>query len=1656
MSPLIVPFTNRSFAAALAAVALIAWPDVAAAQVNAVRSSLKVRPTDSVAVANSIELRAGKNEFEAFQVVIAGGASGRTSVNVTAPTLQREGGSETIPADDVRLYREHTINFTSRSNPEGATGDWRDALIPKVEDGVAVSSPTGSEIASTNEARNGFPFNIAANRNEVVWVDIHVPATQASGRYTGTLTVTAGGTTLGTIGVTFLVHSFSIPATSSLPTAFGLAGDQLCRAHGDVLNNYCPSLARIRTWSRLYARFLQDHRITAWLPDDPNPSNPSAAATDYVNGYAALINGTDFLAQRRLKNADGTAAKSTTVMFPWFRTADSEATFKSKVSAFITMTQNNGWFSKAFHYGKPDEPNANCTSWNTIRNQGIWAHQVNSSFRVMVTGNIGDANTCLGAANASNDLDIMDPVLNHMEVVSGYEAANRPIGNRRADYNAFLSGANNQLWMYQSCMSHGCGDNNGLASKNFPNLMVDSTGVQNRSEPWMHYIYNARQGMLYYETALLLPTAWNSPNGIWSTEFGGQGDGTLLYPGTPAKIGGSTHIPVASIRLKLLREGLEDYEYLLKCETAKGASTAQNIALGMFPAPSMVATSDFNGSTRNPSLYTSRLETKRTDLLTCLLPTPQLTVALSGSGTVTSSPSGLSCAGASCTGTWTEGTRVTLTATPSSGSTFSGWSGGGCSGTGQCVVNLFAASSVTASFSSGNATLTVSKSGAGTGSVSSSPSGISCPSDCAETYAYGTNVTLTPSAGAGSYFAGWSGACSGTGSCVVAMTAAKSVGAIFNLNAYTLSVSRQGSGSGAVSSSPAGINCGSDCSEPYTYGTSVTLTATPSTGSTFAGWSGGGCTGAGSCVVSVTSATSVTATFTAQQFQLSVSKAGTGTGTVSSSPAGINCGADCAENYNYATSVTLTASAATGSTFAGWSGGGCSGAGTCTVSVTAALTVTATFNTTPSSAVLTVQKNGTGSGTVTSSPAGIDCGASCSASYAVGTSITLTAQAAGGSTFAGWSGGGCSGTGNCTLTLNAATTVTATFNTTPSNYTLTVTTSGTGSGSVDSSPSGIACGATCSASFAAATQVTLTATTMQGSTFGGWSGACSGSVATCTVSMNAATSVNALFNPVQASARTTLFADDFNRTTGLGSNWQVLYGGYTTNGTAAVSATPPVNGNWASVVPTIGTDDYIVEAVMTIPSGSFSSGIVARGNPLAFDSDLYAAQISTDGNLSLYRRNSWTWTSLGSFAAGVIPGQAYTLKLVVTGSNPVHLEAWLDGTQRISTEDASASRITSGLPGIENYAANVQYDSFAVYRAPLFTDSFNRTTGLGASWQVWYGGYSTNGAAAVSATPPSNGNWASIVPSMGTNDYVVEAVMTIPSGSYSSGIVARGDPATFDSDLYAAQISTDGNVTLYRRNSWTWTALGSASVGVVAGRAYTVKLIVTGSDPVHLEAWLDGALQIATEDSSQDRILSGVPGIENYAANVQYDSFTVTEAPMFADSFNRSTGLGNGWTIKYGGYSTDGDAVSAAPPINGNWAKVNSVGSVADLAVETILMLPAGAPYQGVVARSASSEFDQDLYSAQLSYDGNVNIYRRNNWEWTLLGSANIGVVPNQRYRLKLVVTGSAVVHLEAWVDGVKRLEVDDSSPARHLTGGVGMACYNSGVRFDNLSVTSQ
>ena len=254
------------------------------------------------------------------------------------------------------------------------------------------------------------------------------------------------------------------------------------------------------------------------------------------------------------------------------------------------------------------------------------------------------------------------------------------------------------------------------------------------------------------------------------------------------------------------------------------------------------------------------------------------------------------------------------------------------------------------------ATLSIFKTGTGSGTVTSSPAGIVCGETCAAEFEAGKVVTLTPTAATGSEFTGWSGACSGTGACQVTMSEARSVTASFTLeegtpppSEFQLTVFTAGSGSGTIASSPVGIDCGSNCVAKFQTGALVTLTPTAATGSEFTGWSGA-CAGTGACQVTMSEARSVSAGFAPEppppptRYTLTVLRAGTGSGTVASARAGIFCGGKCEKEYEDEENVTLIPTPASGSTFAGWNGGGCAGTGLCRMTMDTAKSVTATFD----------------------------------------------------------------------------------------------------------------------------------------------------------------------------------------------------------------------------------------------------------------------------------------------------------------------------------------------------------------------------------------------------------------------------------------------------------------------------------------------------------------------------------------------------------------------------------------------------------------------------------------------------------------------------------------------------------------------------------------
>jgi MYXO-CTERM domain-containing protein len=513
--------------------ALLTAGSASAAQVWVAPAAQKIRPSmqADASAPTQASLAAAQNEFEAFQIVVTGAAS---QVSMAFEGLS-DGSGHSITGREVTLYREAIINLTHQSGGDGATGQWPDALIPDV-DPIA------------GEKRNAFPFNVTAGQSIAVLVDIHAPATTPAGSYTGVVHVTGGVT--ADVPVTLTVWDFAIPSTSTLKTAYGMAWNGPCEGHGD------PGCTGGDADLALRSRYIQ-----AALDNHVSIDTPYYTATIGGDGTANW----DSFDQYAGPFLDGTANT---------RLVGAKLT-STVVDGDNNWTQDNGWsthfaakgWSPALFDFACDEPPLTC-AWSDINPNISYAHGSSPSVQTLVTTTIQQAKS-----NGINNIDLITPVINYVEDKPGKAYA----GNQRANYPA-------TMWWYQSCMSYGCtGVSDALDSSGetgWPTMAIDADATRNRSMEWLSFVYNV-QGEVYYETT----SAYYGGNDPWTNQyfFGGNGDGTLFYPGTTAKIGGKTEIPVESLRLKMIRDGMEDYELLNLAKTLGAGDQAMAIASGLFP-----------------------------------------------------------------------------------------------------------------------------------------------------------------------------------------------------------------------------------------------------------------------------------------------------------------------------------------------------------------------------------------------------------------------------------------------------------------------------------------------------------------------------------------------------------------------------------------------------------------------------------------------------------------------------------------------------------------------------------------------------------------------------------------------------------------------------------------------------------------------------------------------------------------------------------------------------------------------------------------------------------------------------------------------------------------------------------------------------------------
>lgn len=481
-----------------------------AGTVTVASSTFKVRADQPVPPATRAAISAARNEFEGFQILVTGPA---TAITATA-TILSNGTPQSIP---MRLYREALIDLENRSAPDGWTGLTSDALIPDVDE--IDHQPRWAF------TKPGFTWTVPSGQTQAIWVEVRVPDRALSGTYTGSVAVTFNEGA-HTLPVVLTVYDFTLPAKASLKSHFGLSYGGILAGH----NVRCcgPEQSELRA---KYDQLALDHRFSLGSHDDG-----ILTTSNFDQYYGKYVDGTG------PTQIAGSAL--TSVKYP------SGLTDIHKLRVWFNHFVQKGWPNILFQY-TCDEPPQFCT-WSDIPTRAQAAKTANPDFRTLVTTNIDDAT----ANTVTSSIDILVPLINHLDARRG-----RFAGNQRAKYDSFLSGTpRKEVWMYQSCASHGCAGES-QDDTGWPSYMIDASATRNRAMPWLAYKYRT-SGELYYETTQAFShNAWTNQ---W--DFTGNGDGTLFYPGTPSVIGGNpqnpTNIPIASFRMKMIREGYEDYEYL--------------------------------------------------------------------------------------------------------------------------------------------------------------------------------------------------------------------------------------------------------------------------------------------------------------------------------------------------------------------------------------------------------------------------------------------------------------------------------------------------------------------------------------------------------------------------------------------------------------------------------------------------------------------------------------------------------------------------------------------------------------------------------------------------------------------------------------------------------------------------------------------------------------------------------------------------------------------------------------------------------------------------------------------------------------------------------------------------------------------------------------
>ncbi len=534
------------------ALALIARPSAAAMRVCTATSLQKVKATDAPGSASSVAIKAARNEYESFQVVVTADARSLRDADAAISDFV-DGLGHVITADQVTIYRQEFLKIRRLSDARGSKGMWPDALYPKVD-------------PFFGETRNSFPFRVRRGRNQPLWFDVYVPRTTPAGTYAATVTVTSdAGTT--TVPVTLTVWNFTLPSKQTLESVVGFDEFEAMREH-DPGSRFDYDYARIlpELTGPYMAAFARNRIGMTYASQDATDSAfiyrahpPVFDWTRFDATVGAALDGT-------LPGSNGNQLRNLTLPDIDRPNAEYSDAEKQQIwSAFADHFSARGWSDRLLDYSVyiVDEPRPN--ELPAIQTHAALVHGANPALRVLATTPIRLPNDATPADHTDQiespligSLDVWVPIVASLATKDPLTCSSPDLEVPRAAYDARVA-AGDQVWLYQSCESHDCGAIGNDCVRNYPTYMVDAPATHNRISEWMSWQQRV-SGELYYESVFAYHASRSPLRSIYY--FTGNGDGTLFYPGIPRRIGGTHHIPIESLRLKQIRDGMEDFELM--------------------------------------------------------------------------------------------------------------------------------------------------------------------------------------------------------------------------------------------------------------------------------------------------------------------------------------------------------------------------------------------------------------------------------------------------------------------------------------------------------------------------------------------------------------------------------------------------------------------------------------------------------------------------------------------------------------------------------------------------------------------------------------------------------------------------------------------------------------------------------------------------------------------------------------------------------------------------------------------------------------------------------------------------------------------------------------------------------------------------------------